>query len=364
MIGMAGSRLGGAARLSLVALVAFFAFAASAHAAFPGANGRIAFGAIGEIYSVNPDGTGFVNLTNTPDQGSEREELPAWSPDGTKIAFMSNRDDQFNYEIYVMNADGSNPTRLTSNSAHDHSPTWSPDGTKIAFGRSTSATHIRVMVMNSDGTGEVELADPRAFGASSTGHLQWSPDGTKLAFHDIADIWVMSADGASFTKLTSYPPTRCCEEQAADPTWSPDSQKIAFSQDYLTGDISTASIEVINADGSGRQRLTPVDGVDRRWPAWSPDGSLIVFYDMFSDEAGGFTFINPGGSVQSSISNGGSDPDWQPLPGPQRNDFKNSAQFCKAKRTFMGESAFGQTYGNSGSGANPFGKCVSANGRK
>jgi hypothetical protein len=85
-------------------------------------------------------------------------------------------------------------------------------------------------------------------------------------------------------------------------------------------------------------------------PAWSPDGLEIA-----AKRGSGIFVLNP----RTQISGIGTfNPDWQPLPGPQRNDFKNSAQFCKAKRTFMAESAFRQSYGDSTNGSNAFGECV------
>ena len=98
---------------------------------FSGTNGKIAFSSErdgnGEIYVMDADGSNPTNLTNN----GATDGGPAWSPDGGKIAFTSERDG--NYEIYVMDADGSNPTNLTNNSAWDSEPAWSPDGSKIAF---------------------------------------------------------------------------------------------------------------------------------------------------------------------------------------------------------------------------------------
>src|SRR5262245_57417341 len=81
-----------------------------------------------EIYVMNSNGTGQTNLTNN----AESDQLPAWSPDGNKIAFESDRDGSTS-EIYVMNADGTGQTRLTNNSANDYGPHWSPDGSKMTF---------------------------------------------------------------------------------------------------------------------------------------------------------------------------------------------------------------------------------------
>src|SRR3954447_18523154 len=103
----------------------------SAQATFPGSNGRIAYQAIWDIWTVNSDGTDPTNLTNN---GVEiRDVEPAWSPTGDKIAFASNRDG--NYEIYIMDTEGGGQTRLTMSPGNDQWPTWSPDGQTIAFSR-------------------------------------------------------------------------------------------------------------------------------------------------------------------------------------------------------------------------------------
>ncbi|MGZ4694127.1 MAG: TolB family protein, partial [Acidimicrobiales bacterium] len=97
-----------------------------ARAAFPGANGRIAFTSVRdgnfEIYTVEPDGSGLLRLTNN----QADDEMPAWSPDGTRIAFVSNRDAS-NEDIYTMNADGSGVVRITDDPSPDFDPAWSPD---------------------------------------------------------------------------------------------------------------------------------------------------------------------------------------------------------------------------------------------
>ena len=140
--------------------------AAPAHGAYPGENGKIAFtrgtSVQGDdIHTIDPDGSGLQQVTST---GAERD--PVWSPNGRRIAFSSERDG--NPEIYVMNAQGGDQTRLTNDPAEDTNPTWSPDGTKIAFERFVPGSGFDIYVMNADGTGSravsgmssVMLADP------------------------------------------------------------------------------------------------------------------------------------------------------------------------------------------------------------
>ena len=105
-----------------------------------------------DIYLMNDDGTQVTNLT----KHAGRNFAPAWSPDGTKIAFFLDRDR--NYEIYVMNADGSGQTQLTHSAARDADPDWSPDGTKIAF-VSNRDGNFEIYVMNADGKNQTRVTN-------------------------------------------------------------------------------------------------------------------------------------------------------------------------------------------------------------
>jgi len=123
----------------------------ASQASFPGLNGKIAFfsnrdGDFYEIYVMNADGINPIRLTNSPGV----DEVPEWSPDGTKIAFDSERNG--NFEVYVMNADGTGQTRLTNNSASDIFAAWSPDGTEIAFCSDRDGGLCEIYKMNADGT--------------------------------------------------------------------------------------------------------------------------------------------------------------------------------------------------------------------
>jgi hypothetical protein len=182
--------------------VALLCSCGAAQAAFPGANGRIAFATDrdgnSEIYTMNPDGSSLTRLTNNAAFDGE----PAWSPDGTKIVFTTNRDG--NLEIYAMNADGTSPTRLTNNAAFDAEPAWSPDGTKIAFDTDRDG-NTEIYTMNADGTSPARLTNNAAIDESPG----WSPTGTKIVFDTSRDgnneVYTMNADGTTQTRLTNSP---------------------------------------------------------------------------------------------------------------------------------------------------------------
>jgi len=281
-----------------------------AYGAFPGVNGRIAFssdrdGSV-EIYTMNPDGTDQMRLTNTALSSAN----PAWSSDGTKIVFDSNRDGNA-AEIYVMNADGTEQTRLTNQFLDDLDPTWSPDSTKIAFSsvRDFDA-HFEIYVMNADGSSPTNVS--RDIGGFDF-EPAWSPDGATIAF--VSDrpgvnlqVWAMSPDGTGQLNLTNA----ATNDQW--PAWSPDGGKIAFTR-LMAADNN--DIFVMNADGSGQTNLT-LNALENDFaPAWSPDGTQIAFV---SDRDGNFEIytMNADGSGQLRRTNDPAAdlfPDWQPLAG-------------------------------------------------
>jgi uncharacterized repeat protein (TIGR01451 family) len=171
-----------------------------------------------------------------------------------KLAFSTNRDGD--YEVYVMNVDGSSPTRLTSVAGDDFQPEWSPDGNKLAF-RSRRDGNAEIYVMNADGSAQTRLTNDADFDTDAA----WSPDGSKLAFVSDRDgnfeIYVMNADGSA--------PTRLTDEPAADfqPEWSPDGSKLAFRSTRDGND----EVYVMNVDGTAQSNRTqnPAFDGDADW---------------------------------------------------------------------------------------------------
>lgn len=346
----------------LVSLLCGLVFAAPAEASFPGANGKIAFvresgvGFPNQIRTVNPDGTGDAALTD----GTAFEAAPAWSPDGRRIAFMSTRGDpspadcqNCNYDIYAANADGSGLTRLTDDPGSDSEPAWSPGGTQIVWAHTAelspfSPTHL--WIMNVDGSGKRQLT----FGGDPSGERRpaWSPDGTKIAYTSGGAIRKIDPDGSGDSTIEVD--TGGSELM---PDWSPRGDELAFTR--FTSEtqcvpprcvfITYLEVWTMSADGSGAHNITPLRGFDSD-PAWSPDGSKIAF-----DDGRGISTISPDGTGRTEVVVNAAEPDWQPVVGPQRSDYKNAAQFCKAERDFLGDAAFRQKYGG---GANAHGKCV------
>jgi TolB protein len=288
-----------------------------AETAFPGQNGRIVFRSDrtgdDEIWAMGADGSNQTNLTNT--DGFDHD--PQWSPDGTKVAYFSCRENE-SCEIYVMNADGSGQTRITDSPEDDYDPAWSPDGTKIAISQEVDP---EIYVMDASGGPLVNLTNNNFF----DGDPAWSPDGSKIAFttgrDGNAEVYVIdAADGSNPTNLTNLPSSG--ENNAA---WSPDGSMIAYtSQD--DGDIW-----VMNADGSNKMRLT----TDSAWDddaAWSPDGTMIAFTSERDDDDGDVHVIpltgvssagGDDGAVNITNSPGydgvpdwGREPDPTPTPSP------------------------------------------------
>jgi Tol biopolymer transport system component len=264
------------------------------------------------IWVVGDDGTGLMPVTKLTAHGFSNTGIssrhPAWSPDGTKIAYDSDRaEDGSNApstlgpsEIWVVDVDGSHATMLThvsDGTGHYFitEPNWSPNGLRLAI---TSVCcldlYSNVAVMNADGSNLTVLTSFSGQPLAGTSGGSWSPDGSKLLFDAPGvspptgssstprNVWVINADGSNMFPLTALTATGTDSSSGA---WSRDGSKIAFvSKRVLDGTNAanangTSNIWVMNSDGSGAKPLTNLTaaGADTAAPAWSPDGSKIAF---------------------------------------------------------------------------------------
>ena len=221
-----------------------------------------------DIYVMNVDGTEVEQLTDDPGRDVE----PDWSPDGSRIVFASDRgnDPEFT-DIWVMNADGSGLTQLTDTTL-DFEPAWSPDGSRIAFSSERDG-NLEIYVMDTDGGNVMRLTNNDDLDISPA----WSPDGSMIAFTKvdsedgtIHDIHVMNDDGSGDTALPHPGPDGFA-------AWSPDGSRIAFAGNP-TG--TGVDIFVVDPDGSNITNLIndpPTMNAFDRTPEWSPDGDFIAF---------------------------------------------------------------------------------------
>lgn len=212
-----------------------------------------------DIYVMNADGSVTSRLTTDP----AVEVFPSWSPDGSRIAFTSDRDG--NPDIFTINADGTDMRKIVDHPANDMLPAWSPDGERIAF-VSNRDGNDEIYVMNLDGSNLKRLTFDRDDDYSPS----WSPDGEWLAYtstRDVnAEIYKIGADGKNLTRLTDDP------AMDANPAWSPDGSRIAF----ISRRDGFENLFVMDADGENQIQLTEYKSQVAA-PGWSPDSRLIAF---------------------------------------------------------------------------------------
>jgi Tol biopolymer transport system component len=245
----------------------------------------------GDLYVMHADGSRQTRLTTTQHGAGS----PTWSPDGALLAFQLN--DGTQSSIWVMRADGSDARRLTPPNVDSIQPAWSPDGKYIAYVNLVSGAS-RVMLMRADGrpVGQIYVDRATAFGPA------WSPDGTHLVFESN-----LSGDFNLYSvPLAGGPPVRLTRTSGANDflaAWSPDGRQIAFTS---TRD-GTDQLYLMNVDGSGQHRLTSAAGADARyerenWGAvWSPDGTRLAFVST-RDGAPQVYQVNADGSHPINLS--------------------------------------------------------------
>lgn len=247
-----------------------------------------------EIYIMDANGGNQRRLTSDP----ASDLYPALSPDGRRIAFVSQRDG--NSEIYLVDSDGSDLVRITNDAAEDRLPVWSPDGKRIAFSSDRSG-NANLYVMDANGQNLVQLTS----GPERDGHPTWSPDGARLAFNtgDEPASWeietISAADGAR---------RRLTENGVIDwsPNWATNGSKILF----LSRRSTQNAIYVVAPYGGEERKV--FDGLESIWGAvWSPDGQHIAFTSNESGRDEIYVIRSDGSDLRQLTSEGGAYPSWR-----------------------------------------------------
>jgi Tol biopolymer transport system component len=267
--------------------------------------GQIVYAA-DQIYVMRADGSRQRPLTNIPGGYGE----PAWSPDGKRIAFVSDRDGpRFAFQLFVMNADGTGQTRITNEPVAARSPAWSPDGTRIAFSSERNGNED-IYLANPDGSNLVNIDNNVGQDRNPT----WSPDGTRIAFdRNSSNVWVMNADGSGQIQLTQASGFT----SSIEPAWSPRGDKIAFSSSQQRSTDQVREIYVMNPDGTNATRLaTNTTGIlpGDFSPAWSPDGSRVAFTTTRNRQQEIYSIKTDGTGLSNLTSTAGrheQDPAWK-----------------------------------------------------
>jgi Tol biopolymer transport system component len=238
-----------------------------------------------QVWVMNEDGSGRRRLT-----GLYSAKRGDWSPDGRRLVFDGRfYQTLFDFDIGVMNADGTGVRRITRGPERDIMAAWSPDGRWIVFTR----------LKTEGGIPDLWLVRPNGRGAHlvvrKAGSPAWSPDGSRIAFDAAGGIWTVRPDGSGRRKLVSG--------NVGEAAWSSAGSRLAFT----SWQHGASEIYVANADGTRPHRLTR-NAVDDFDPAWSPDGRRIL-YTHGPDEAHQVYAMNADGRGKTNLSRSRSD-DW------------------------------------------------------
>ena len=314
-----------------VVLLAVLVGAAPALGTFPGRNGRIAFageatdGQENPVMTVNRDGTDLRFLAYGHN--------PAWSADGRRIAFESHG------RIYIMRADGQDRQRVGPVEAWAATPAWAPDGKRLAVHTDSGLEVVDIA------TGRRSLPVGTSF---ANAYATWSPDGTLIAFAsgEQNEIYVVHPDGTGLRNITNSP-----DRESGDLDWSPDGERLTYLS-QSAGQICRIGYRSMRKDGTDRTDIWVAScGSGSQLPSFVthlPTGEVVLpGWDTSTGERAPIV-TGPSGPIY------GFNPVWQPLPEPQRSEYKNASAYCKALRESLGAPDFAARYRNHGA-------CVSRN---
>ncbi len=257
-----------------------------------------------QIWVMDDNGQNPKQLTVGEGIGTNSE--PAWTPDGSKVAFVSDRADLQALQIYVMNADGTDQRPLMPfNASLDWSPAWSPDGAKLVFqtNRGENA-NFEIYVANADGSGLTNLTNNLA----NDSRPSWSPVGRQIVFVSdrtgIRQLYLMNADGSNQRQLSAS------DGEDDFPKWSPDGKEILFQSNRSGG--GRFGVYMMNADGSNVRRIGDLTG-NKVMPVWAQDGQVIIYAsDLHYPDWDLFIMDHNGANVRQLTEGGDADryPAW------------------------------------------------------
>jgi len=241
-----------------------------------------------QLFLMNADGS---SSQQHAESGGD-DITPVWSPDGQRMAFVSQRDG--NREIYLIDVEGGGLLNLSQHPAEDWTPAWSPDSRQIAFA-SNRQGNWEIFVVNADGSDLKQITNDGAGNLSPV----WSPDGQVMAYASKRDgnweLYTMPAPTAEGQAPGERRRLTFSEGNDLSPLFSPQGDRVAFESNR-EGNVE---VYVMNADGSNLRNLTNAPSADDHGPVWSPDGQRLVFYsnragnwDLFVMSAAGENVVN------------------------------------------------------------------------